>query len=58
MQNFFHGESLQAPEKIAPSNAGIKHLIGISLWSSIRYNKRNGAEHGPAHEEPDDRAEA
>jgi uncharacterized protein len=33
-------------------------LIGISLWSSIRYNRRNGLNHVPAHEEQHDRAEA
>jgi len=33
-------------------------LIGVSLWSSIRYNKRNGMGDGSAHEEPRDRAKA
>ncbi|GES44173.1 hypothetical protein RsS62_34250 [Rhizobium dioscoreae] len=33
-------------------------LIGISLWSSIRYNRRNGLDHTPVHDEEHDRAEA
>ena len=33
-------------------------LIGISLWSSIRYNRRNGPDHAPAQDERQDRAEA
>ncbi|MDE1991463.1 MAG: DUF475 domain-containing protein [Rhizobiaceae bacterium] len=33
-------------------------LIGISLWSSIRYNKRNGVSHHPVAEKPRDRAQA
>ncbi len=33
-------------------------LIGISLWSSIRYNRRHGPNHAPAQDEQHDRAEA
>ncbi len=33
-------------------------LIGISLWSSIRYNRRNGINHAAAQDKQRDRAEA
>jgi hypothetical protein len=47
---------MHIPEVI--TGLGGAALIGISLLSSIRYNKRNGTGHDPAHREPRDRAEA
>ncbi|MGV1755488.1 DUF475 domain-containing protein [Rhizobium sp. A22-96] len=45
---------VHVPEVI--TGLGGAALIGISLWSSIRYNRRNGVAH--AHEEQSEKAEA
>lgn len=47
---------MHIPEVI--TGLGGAALIGVSLWSSIRYNKRNADTHEPAHEAPGDRVEA
>ncbi|AYG60445.1 DUF475 domain-containing protein [Rhizobium jaguaris] len=47
---------IHIPEVITGLGGAV--LIGISLWSSIRYNKRNGLNHRSADEEPRDRANA
>ncbi|MBB3611097.1 DUF475 domain-containing protein [Rhizobium sp. BK602] len=47
---------MHIPEVI--TGLGGAALIGVSLWSSIRYNRRNADTHEPAHEEPGDRVKA